>query len=813
MDDSQKQIPDPGVFEKLGVFYLGAERDSVASGTMQPVLYDSRDLTTHAVCVGMTGSGKTGLCTCLLEEAALDGVPAIIIDPKGDLANLLLSFPDLSAESFEPWVDPGNAERKGQSVAEYAAATAELWRKGLAGWGEDGERIAALRRAVEMRIYTPGSDSGLQLSVLKSFSAPPAEIVNDGDAFRERISGSVSGLLTLLGIDADPLRSREHILLASILEHEWKAGRDCGLPELIRMISTPPFTQVGILDLESFFPGKERMDLAVTLNNLLASPSFGAWAVGEPLDVQSLLWSPEGKPRLSILYIAHLSEAERMFFVTLLLNEVVSWVRRQTGTGSLRALLYMDEVFGYLPPVANPPSKAPMLTLLKQARAFGLGLVLATQNPVDLDYKALSNAGTWLLGRLQTERDKQRMIDGLIGAQGGSGLDREALLATISGLDSREFLLHNVHDDGPLVMATRWAMSYLRGPLSRDHVRRLMQGAEPDPVEQSPAPAPAPEKHAVQEAADMEQAGVAERPLLPKEAGECFQQAALPEGAAVHYEPALWGSLTLHYVDSKRGWDEWRECDVLARINQDSGADPWDDAVLSGKLDCSDRPASEAGYGELPARALQAYGYGTWRKSLEGHAYQAMGMELLECPELKLYSRPGENQRDFTARLSQQLREDRDGAMQKLRAEYDRKIDRIEERLDSAERKLAEEQQDYAEKKMDSYFSVGGAILDTVFGTRRVTKRKLDRARTAARSVGRAGRGKGDIAEAQEKVHKYELELDELKSELEEKLFELQQAYSLGNLKIEKLNLAPRKSDISVNSLRLVWLPRIAAQD
>src|SRR5690606_16867529 len=273
------QIPDPGVFEKLGVFYLGAERDSMASGAMQPVLYDSRDLTTHAVCVGMTGSGKTGLCTCLLEEAALDNVPAIIIDPKGDLANLLLTFPDLSAGSFEPWVDPGNAERKGQSVGEYAAATAEQWRKGLAGWGENGERIAALRRAVEMRIYTPGSDSGLQLSVLKSFTAPPPEIINDGDAFRERISGSVSGLLTLLGIDADPLRSREHILLASILEHEWQAGRDCGLPELIRLISTPPFTQVGILDLESFYPGKDRMELAVTLNNLLASPSFAAWAV------------------------------------------------------------------------------------------------------------------------------------------------------------------------------------------------------------------------------------------------------------------------------------------------------------------------------------------------------------------------------------------------------------------------------------------------------------------------------------------------------------------------------------------------------
>lgn len=221
MGKQNSQIPDPQVFEKLGVFYLGATRESMAAGEPEPVLYDSRDLTTHAVCVGMTGSGKTGLCTCLLEEAAIDGVPAIAIDLKGDLANLLLTFPELDAASFSPWVDPGAAERKGQTTEEFAQATADLWRKGLAGWGQDGGRIARMRNAVEMRIYTPGSDSGLQLSVLKSFTVPPAEILEDGDALRERIAGSVSGLLTLLGIDADPLRSREHILLASILEHEW----------------------------------------------------------------------------------------------------------------------------------------------------------------------------------------------------------------------------------------------------------------------------------------------------------------------------------------------------------------------------------------------------------------------------------------------------------------------------------------------------------------------------------------------------------------------------------------------------------------
>lgn len=805
---SNLQTPDPAEFEKLGVFYLGAERESLRAGQPVPVLYDSRDLTTHAVCVGMTGSGKTGLCTCLLEEAALDGVPAIALDLKGDLANLLLTFPDLSAESFEPWVDPGNAARKDQSVSEYAAATAKQWQDGLASWGQDGARIAALRRAVEMRVYTPGSDAGLQLSVLKSFSAPAAAILADGDAFRERVAGSVSGLLTLLGIDADPLRSREHILLASILDFEWRAGHDCGLAELIRLINTPPFSQVGILDLDSFFPAKERMGLAASLNNLLASPSFAAWAQGEPLDIQSLLWSPDGRPRLSILYVAHLSEAERMFFVTLLLNEIVSWVRQQSGTGSLRALFYMDEVFGYLPPVANPPSKAPMLTLLKQARAFGLGLVLATQNPVDLDYKALSNAGTWLLGRLQTERDKLRMIEGLTSAQGGQGLDRQALEDILGSLDGREFLLHNVHEDGPLVMSTRWAMSYLRGPLSRDHIRILSAGQQADPgpaVAAQPASAPAAAPvEAAQAAAGKPGTGL--RPMLPKEAAECFEDAAADSVGPVAYHPALLGSLTLHYVDSKSGWDEWRDLELLVPLTGDSGSDPWEQARPGQNLSFSDEAPTSATYAELPARALKATTYATWASSLKGHAYQACSEPMLVCSSLKLNSQPGESGRDFAARLNQELREQRDAALEKLRGKYAARIATLEERIARARQKVSAEQQDYSEKKMDSFISIGGSILDGLLGTRRITQSKVRSARTAARSIGRSRRGQDDVVEAKQSLARYESELSELQSELALKLSELQAQYSADSLNIEDKALAPRKSDIEVRGLRLIWL-------
>ncbi len=458
-------MPD---LDQLGSFYLGRRHDLAAGKTLaEPVLYDSKDLTTHAVCVGMTGSGKTGLCLALLEEAALDGVPAIAIDPKGDLGNLLLAFPNLLASDFRPWIDESEAARKQQSPDEFAAAQASLWRDGLAKWDEGPERIRRYCDATERIIYTPGSSAGIPITVLDSFRAPPPELVADSEAFAERISSAVSGLLGMMGIDADPIRSREHIFLSNVLDTAWRGGRDLNLPQLMHQIQRPSLDRVGAVDVETFFPAAERSKLAMSLNNLLASPSFAGWLAGEPLDIPRMLYTPEGKPRLAIVSIAHLDDAQRMFFVTLLLNEILAWVRTQPGASSLRAILYMDEVFGYFPPTANPPSKRPMLTLLKQARAFGLGCMLATQNPVDLDYKGLSNAGTWFLGRLQTERDKARVIDGLEGAsaQSGAKFNRQAMEATLAALGSRVFLMNNVHDDAPVVFHTRWAMSYLCGPL------------------------------------------------------------------------------------------------------------------------------------------------------------------------------------------------------------------------------------------------------------------------------------------------------------------------------------------------------------
>ncbi len=524
-------------FEKLGVFYLGRRHDPERGApTDELLLYDARDLTTHGVIVGMTGSGKTGLAIGLLEELAIDGIPALAIDPKGDLGNLLLSFPNLSAAEFRPWIDEADAARAGITPDAHAAQVAETWRRGLADSGQDAARIARLRAAADVAIYTPGSSAGLPLSILHSLAAPPEALRADDELLRERVAATASSLLALLGVESDPRTGREHILLARLVDAAWQQGTDLDLAALIRQIQSPPFERVGVLDVETFFPTKDRTALALQLNNLLASPGFEAWMTGEPLDVQRLLWTPQGKPRIAILSIAHLPDAERMFFVTLLLEEVIAWMRVQSGTSSLRAVLYMDEVFGYFPPVANPPSKHSMLTLLKQARAWGLGVVLATQNPGDLDYTGLANCGTGWLGRLQTARDRMRVLDGLEGAttMAGRSFDRARTEALLAGLPKRTFLMNDVHEAEPVLFQTRWTMSYLRGPLTRPQIKALTEarraGASATPAAApaaaagvpAPSSAPAPTPAASTPAPAPAAALAGQRPLLPPDVKEVF---------------------------------------------------------------------------------------------------------------------------------------------------------------------------------------------------------------------------------------------------------------------------------------------------
>ncbi len=679
-------------YEKLGAFYLGKEYDlKTKKATDALILYDSKDLVTHAVVLGMTGSGKTGLCVGLIEEAAIDGIPSILIDPKGDLCDLLLTFPSLAPQDFLPWINQDEARQKGLSPQDYAAKQAKQWADGLASWGQDGARIQRLRDAADFRIYTPASSAGIPVSILKSFAAPPPEVMEDAEMIRERISTTVTSLLGLTGIEADPVQSREFILLSSIIEYMWRQGRDLDLAQLITQVQNPPVSKIGVLDIESFYPSKDRFALVMALNNLLASPGFNAWLEGEPLDIGSILYTPQGKPRVAIFSIAHLNDAQRMFFVSLLLNQVLGWMRAQPGTTSLRALLYMDEIFGYLPPLGNPPSKMPMLTLLKQARAFGLGLVLATQNPVDLDYQALSNAGTWFIGRLQTERDKARVLDGLEGAAvaAGSGFDRKSMDTLISGLGSRVFLLNNTHEDEPVVMTTRWVLSYLPGPLTREQIRALMA-----PVKSpgGPAAAPAPVAQAVAapvaaaRAAESSAAGQA--PALPPDVPQCYLpvRGRAPAGSHLVYQPRIMAVARVAFADTKSRINMLKEYQYLTRVQDAAIPVEWEGAetIEVAISDLERRPAETmagaARFASLPSPAGQARNYTAWEREFSTWLYGSQALELFYSPNYKLYSKPGEEERDFRIRLSQSAREQRDDLVENLRKKYAPKIATLKER-------------------------------------------------------------------------------------------------------------------------------------
>jgi hypothetical protein len=788
-------------YEKLGVFYLGRRFDLAAGRALadEPILYDAKDLTTHAVIVGMTGSGKTGLAIDLLEEAAIDGIPVIAIDPKGDLGNLLLTFPSLDAASFRPWVDAAEAARRGRTPDEEAAAVAERWRKGLAEWEQPPERIARFASAAVRTVYTPGSRAGRPLAVLRSLSAPPAALARDEDALRERVQATASVLLALVGVDADPLKSRDHILVSILLERAWREGRDLDLAGLIQQIQKPPVEKVGVLDLESFLPAKDRSALALAVNNLAASPAFAAWGEGDPLDAGRLLYTASGEPRLSIVSIAHLSDAERMFVVTLLLSEVVGWMRAQPGTGSLRALLYMDEVFGFFPPVANPPAKTPMLTLLKQARAYGLGVVLATQNPVDLDYKGLANAGTWFLGRLSTERDKARVIEGLEGASAGAALERAALDATLSALPGRVFLMRNVHEDEPVLLQSRQALSYLAGPLTREQIRRLDAGrAEPAPAREAAESAPAPVAAPAAVARPAAPAGVAER-FLPA-------ARAAGDGGAIVYRPSLLGVASLHYVLARADVDLWEKAAWLAPL--DGGASPWEGGreIGRGAPETRAEPEPGARFAELPVGAARAESFERWRKAFASHLQRCRPLVLWQGGAPPVVSKPGESEGAFRVRLREAAHEARDREVEKLRAKTAKELAPLRDRIERAEHRVEAEKEQYSARRMETAISIGASVVGALFGRKLGSRTNVGRAATAARGIGRAVDERGDVARAGERVEQLRARLAEIEERCEREIERIQRAGD-GEAALEELRVAPRKGDLEVEPLVLVWTP------
>jgi len=802
-------------FEKLGLFYLGREvdPDSKARGET-PLLYDSSDLVTHAVIAGMTGSGKTGLGIGLIEEAAIDGIPVIAIDPKGDLGNLLLTFPRLSAADFSPWVDADEARRAGETPEAFAASEAAKWSKGLAEWGQAGARIERLRAAADFALYTPGSSAGRPLSIVKSFAAPDPEIVNDPDLLQDRVSTAATSVLTLAGVDAEPMRSREHTLVATLFGNSWRAGRDLDLASLITEIQTPPIAKVGVVDLESFFPSKDRFALAMQINQLLAAPGFGAWLEGEPLDVDRLFYGANGRPRVSVISIAHLDDQERMFFVSLLLNEIVGWMRSQRGTSSLRALVYFDEIFGFLPPVANPPSKAPLLTILKQARAFGLGLTVATQNPVDLDYKALANAGTWMLGRLQTDRDKARVLDGLEGSATGSSLDRSQIDHLLSGLGKRQFLLHNVHEKAPVVFETRWTLAYLRGPLGRDELKKLsaVPGVPNVPtVPKAPAPPVAPGPSGTSGTSGTSTLGTSGTLGTASNAAPVLdpsiQQLFVPGAAA--YAPMLLGVARVSYSDAKLGLDDTRNVVVVTPITDGAVAVDWERAEIADfTVDYLLKAApTGATFAAVPAAAAKPKNYATWEKDFAQWVTQSQSIELFKSSRAKVVSALDESERDFRIRLQSDAREARDAALAKVREKYASKLTQIQDRIRRAEQAVQVQSEQATGAKMGAAVSIGATIFGALLGRKTISASSLGRATTAARGMSRVGKESQDVTRATENVTALKVQEADLQTRMQDDLQSVTADWELSNEPFERALVKPKRGGVSVQLVSLVWVP------
>ncbi|NOX24451.1 MAG: ATP-binding protein [Actinobacteria bacterium] len=789
-----------------GDFFLGGVIDPKTGDRTDAIQeYDPGDLTTHGVIVGMTGSGKTGLGIIYLEEALRAGIPTLILDPKGDMTNLLLTFPDLAPADFQPWIDPGEAKSEGKTAAVLAEEKASLWKNGLAGWDLDGTTIADLRSTADFTIYTPGSTAGVPLNIVGSLDAPAIDWEKDAEAARDEIEGWVSGLLGLIGIDADPISSREHILLANLIERSWRAGNSLDLATLLGQIQRPPIRKLGVFEIDDFFPPKDRKALAMAINGLVASPSFSSWISGEPLDIQSMLWKDD-KPQAAIVYLAHLSDDERQFVVTLLLSKMITWMRTQAGTGDLRALVYMDEVYGFVPPTAEPPAKKPILTLLKQARAFGVGVLLSTQNPVDLDYKAMSNAGTWCVGRLQTERDKARILEAL---QSASGLtDVGELDATISGLDKRQFLLHNTREKEPSIFTTRWALSYLRGPLTKEQIGDLTSyvpsatstsGPRDDLADEQTSDASAPEL------AD------GTTPVMPTVADSIsvyhvdpaapwVEELGNPDSATYTAGIAARVTVTFDDTPAKLVYTEEYErifTDLGDRFDPETGVDvDYDDR------DFETDPPDGATYRIPEADLNKATWFRSAQTKLKDALYRSQTITIFKNAKLKLYSRPGESREDFLKRCDIEAQNRADKAVAAMRDKYDTRFRRAKDVFATAERRVSELEVDVEGSRRLANAYAAESVVGMLFG-RKSARRLTTSMRKRQATLSKEQR----LLSAQDKAEDKWKVMQELEERLGKEVAAANDTWEKVALTVEEIEIGLEKTDISVDEFVLVWIP------
>lgn len=793
--------------EALGQFYLG--NDVYPEATQgQPTLYDAADLTTHAVIIGMTGSGKTGLGISLLEEASLDNIPVIAIDPKGDLGNLAFAFPNLAPSDFEPWIDESMAAQAGLSVEDFAKQTANNWQQGLANTYQTAERVQMLKNANRVTVYTPGSETGVPVALLGNFVPPTDSIKNDAEAYAEYIDANVAALLVLLKIESDSL-APEHIFLAQLLKTAWDNNQTLTLVDLITQIQAPPFDKIGILPLSQVFDDKSRQKLAMKLNTLLASPSFGSWLKGMPLDTGALFYDTLNKPQTSVMNIAHLSDDERLFFVTLLLSNLIGWMRRQQGTSTLRAILYMDEVFGYLPPLGNPPTKVLLLTLLKQARAFGLGIVLSTQNPVDLDYKALSNAGTWFIGRLQTAQDRERVMDGLLSASGAAGFDKTSLNDWFDKLGKRQFLLHNVHETSPVIFATRWSLSYLSGPLNKQSIAKLKAQMQGEIGENS---APSDNQTLGQNPNQILsplQSSVTTPPALPKDVGSYFLPKGTVSDGLTIYEPQVFAYARVFFSDKKTGANTQQQMLLLTRFGEPPMVVDWYNAILSDTSfeQLQNTPHQPAKLGDLPSQALEKSTWKAWEKDCKDAIRQQQVLTLWSADGVNLYSEVGESETAFRNRLTVPLHEQRDMAIAKLRESFAKRQEALNKKIQAANEKLQQAQSEASQGWLDAGVSIGSAVLGAFMGRKTLSQSNINNVKRAMGQFGGIKDSRAEAGELEGVMQSLQAEMTALEQELQTQIDSLSQQYDPQTTMLTTIQITPKATDISILLMGVAYVP------
>ncbi|WP_323589355.1 ATP-binding protein [Aliarcobacter butzleri] len=778
-------------YEKLKLFYIGKEK---IDDNFVPLVYKNKDLLTHAAIIGMTGSGKTGLGISLLEEAAIDNIPSIIIDPKGDMTNLLLTFPSLQGNDFEPWIEEQDASNNGLSVKEFAQNTANLWKNGLERDFQNASRIEKLKNSADFTIYTPGSDAGVQISILSSFKAPNKEVIEDNDLLVSLVNSTVSSILSLIEEKSDTT-SKESILISSIFMNYFKENKDLTLEELITLIVTPPFSKIGVFDLETFFAQSERLKLALKLNNIIANPSFKTWIEGETLDISNLLYDETGKAKVSIFSIAHLNDSQRMFFVTLLLNQMVAWMRRQEGTTSLKALLYMDEIFGYFPPNSNPPSKQPMLTLLKQARSFGIGIILSTQNPVDIDYKGLANIGTWFIGRLQTKQDKEKVIDGLSSANEGN-LNKDEVMNLISNLEKRNFILKNINEDGIKIFETRWALSYLKGPISKDGIKKLMSEKKKQNI-----PTQKVENENQTTQINIEK-GIP-KPIITSNLTEKYLYSS--QNSAYYLQPYLICSCDIHYIDAPKNIDFEEKISYKIYLDENMKNIDFEEKEELGNNSFEEKEKPNSFYYELPSFVQKEKDLKIIEKDFTDYIYRNSKLTLYKNEFLKITSKQTESLNDFKIRLQDRLNEKIDLEVEKLKVKFVKENDSIEIKLSKLYEKLQKEELQATSTTTDTIISIGTSLLGAFFGNSVINKTNIGKVATSAKGASKILKERNDVKQVENEILELQQQKETLKTLLENEIEKINLANQSSNFPIEEIFIKPKRSDIYNTKLALLW--------